>query len=103
MDVALAAVPNQQFFVQLEGRPYDITVHEAAGCMALSLTRDGATVVDGVRLTPGTPVLPYRYLEAGNLMLLTDGDALPDWQQFGVTQFLVYVTEAEIVSLRAAA
>lgn len=101
-DVALAAVPNQQLFIQLEERAYDITVHEAMGSMAISVTRDGEVIVQGMRLTPGTPVFPYPYQEAGNFLLLTDEEALPDWQQFGVTQFLVYATEAEVAEFRAA-
>lgn len=101
-DISLAAVPNQDLFVQLEERAYQITLH-AAGSDAVCITvvRDGETIISGQRLVTGTPVLPYRYMESGNFILTTDAEALPDWQQFGITQFLTYVTADELVALRA--
>ena len=52
-------------------------------------------------MTPGMPLLPYRYQERGNFLLLTNEGDLPDFTQFGVTQFLVYLTAAELATLRA--
>jgi len=102
IDIALAAVANQTLAVQLDGRQYTIAMHEANGVMSATITRDGATLVSNVRVTAGTPLLPYRYQESGNFLLIVDGEALPYWDQFGVTQFLVYVTTAELAAYRAA-
>lgn len=103
IDVSLAAVPCQSFTIQLEGRFYEIAVREVgAGAMAATIVRDGESLVSSMRLTAGTPLLPYRYQESGNFLLLTEADALPDWAEFGVTQFLVYVTADELAAYREA-
>lgn len=101
-NIEIAAVPNQEFAVQLDDRFYVFALREANGVMAVSITRDGTPLISGARMLAGTPLLPYRYQEAGNFVVLTDDEALPYWDQFGVTQFLVYVTAAEIAALRGA-
>lgn len=102
IDVTLAAVPNQDLFIQLDERAYQITLHAGASdVVAITVMRDGETLISGQRLTTGTPVLPYLYEEDGNFVITTDDEALPDWQQFGVTQFLTYVSAAELAALRA--
>lgn len=102
MEIGLAAVPNQALSVQLDDRFYEIEIKDAGGVMAATITRDGETVISGVRITAGSPLLPYPYQEAGNFALVTDDDALPYWDQFGITQFLVYVSDAEIADFRGA-
>lgn len=102
IDIALAAVANQTLSVQLDARQYVIDVREANGVMSASIARDGVPLISNVRVTAGTPLLPYRYQESGNFLMTVDGEALPYWDQFGVTQFLVYVTPAELAAYRAA-
>lgn len=102
IDVALTATPNQEFSIQLDGRFYEISLRECAGVMSASITRDGAAVVTNLRVTPGTPLLPYRYQESGNFILTTEGEALPYWDQFSVTQFLTYLTADELATYRSA-
>lgn len=100
IDVGLAAVPNQALSVQLDDRAYTVGIHAANGAYAATVTRDGEAVVTGQRITPGTPLLPYRYQESGNFLLTVENDALPDYTQFGVTQFLVYLTADELAAYR---
>lgn len=102
IDIALAAVPNQQLMIQLDGRIYEITVREANGVMAASITRDGVAVITNTLAVAGTPLLPYRYQEAGNFLFTTENEDLPYYDQFGLTQFLVYVTADELAAYRAA-
>ena len=102
IDVGIAAIPNQSLSIQLGGRLYDIALREANGVMAATIARDGVTLVSALRVTAGTPLLPYRYQESGNFIVTTDGDALPYWDQFGVTQFLVYLSAAELAAYREA-
>lgn len=102
IDIGLTAVANQSLSIQLDNRQYEIALHEANGVMSVSVTRDNERLVSNMRLTAGTPVLPYRYQESGNFLLTVDGEALPYWDQFGVTQSLVYLTTEEIEELRAA-
>lgn len=102
IDIGLAAVANQTLAVQLGGRQFAVAMREANGVMSASITRDGVPLVSNVRVTAGTPLLPYRYQESGNFLLTVDGEALPYWDQFGVTQFLVYLTADELAAYRAA-
>jgi hypothetical protein len=101
IDISLAAIPNQSVFVQLDDRAYAVEIHGAGDVMTASVTRDNVLLIQGARITPGMPLLPYRYQEDGNFLLLVDGGDLPDYAQFGVTQFLVYLSADELAELRA--
>lgn len=101
IDVGIAAVPNQSLSIQLDERFYDIQLRDVGGGMAATIARDGVTLVSGARVVAGTPLLPYRYQESGNFLITTDAEALPYYDQFGVTQFLVYLTAAELAAYRA--
>lgn len=102
IDVGIAALANQSLSIQLDERFYEIELREANGVMSASITRDGVVLISNVRVTAGTPLLPYRYQEAGNFVMTTDGEAIPYWDQFGVTQFLVYLSVAEVAAYRGA-
>jgi len=102
IDISISASPNQTFFVQIGDDSYSITLHAADDAMTVSISRDDAVITQGQRIVPGTPLLPYRYQEAGNFMLITNDGDLPDFEQFGVTQFLVYLTAEELATYRAA-
>lgn len=102
IDIGIAALANQALSIQLDGRFYEIELRDANGVMSASIVRDGVAIVSNMRVTAGTPLLPYRYQEAGNFIMTTEGDALPYWGQFGVTQFLVYLDAAELAAYREA-
>lgn len=101
IDISLRPVPNQQLSIQLEDVWYDITLKDAIGCMALTLERDGVRVLSNTRLVAGSPVIPARYQESGNFVLTTADDAIPYYDQFGTTQFLIYLSAAEVAAWRA--
>ena len=101
IDVTIAAVANQELSVQLGGSMWTISLREGSGCMSASVSRDNVALVSNVRVTGGTPLLPHRYQESGNFIVTVEGEALPYWDQFGVTQFLVYVTAEELAVYRA--
>jgi hypothetical protein len=100
-EIKLAAVANQEFSATLNERFYEFRIVTVEGCAAITITRDGELLVQGARMVAGTPLLPYRYLEDGNFVLLTQDGDLPDYTQFGVTQTLLYVTADEVAELRA--
>lgn len=102
IDVGIATLANQALSIQLDERFYEIELREANGVMSATITRDGVTIVSNMRVTAGTPLLPYRYQEAGNFIMTTDGEAIPYWDQFNVTQFLVYLSAAELAAYRGA-
>lgn len=101
IDLTLAALANQTFFVQLDERAYTIEIHMAGDVMTATITRDDVLLIQGARITPGMPLLPYRYQESGNFIVLVDNGDLPDYTKFGVTQFLEYLSADELAALRA--
>lgn len=97
--IPLVAEANQEFTVRLSDFRFTMRLKEANGVMVADLTVDDAVILSASRVLAGEPIIPYTYLEAGNFLLLTDADALPDWEQFGVTQSLVYLSPDEIAAL----
>ena len=102
IDIGIAALANQAISIQLDASFYEIQLRESNGVMAATIARDGVTLVTNSRVIAGTPLLPYRYQEAGNFIVTVDDDALPYWEQFGVTQFLVYLSADELAAYRSA-
>jgi hypothetical protein len=102
INIPLDSTPNQSFSVRLENQLYSFTIKETKGVMSCSLVRDNVTIFDGVRLTAGSPVVPFKYMETGNFVLTTSNGEIPDFNKFGVTQFLIYLTAAEMEAIRGA-
>src|SRR5262245_38111688 len=100
--VPLAAIPNQSFSVRLADSLYDITVRSSDGIMVVDIARDTVLIVEGMRALAGVPLLPYRHLESGNFVFFTANNELPDYNQFNVTQELVYFDAEALASFRAA-
>lgn len=102
--IPLTAVPNQSLTVLLDGVRYELTVKEAAGMMAVTITRDTVRLIDSVRAVAGTPVLPYWYLQDGGgnfIFTCADTDVIPYWPDFGVSTQLVYMTPEDIADATA--
>lgn len=99
-EISLSAVANQKLSVTLDNRLYDITIKEANGVMAVTIVRDGITIQDGTRAIANSPLIPYRYLEKGNFIILTANGDYPYYTQFGITQFLYYASQTELEEAR---
>jgi hypothetical protein len=80
---------------------YALTIKETRGVMALDVVRDDVPIVSGSRMLPNSPLIPYQYLEAGNFVMISEDDEYPYYTNFGDSQLLVYVTDAELETLRA--
>lgn len=96
--VNLISTPNQSFSIRTsDGIYWLFKIYEINGCMACDLTRDNAIILSGHRLVAGGILPPYAYLrgEGGIFVFMTDNDAMPWWENFGVDQYLVYLTAAE--------
>lgn len=100
IDLPLQAIPNQSFSEQIGDTRFGITIKETNGVMSITVVRDDVELVSMQRLTPGTPILPYLYLEDGNLLVLVEDEELPCWPAFGITQFLVYLSAEELAAAR---
>lgn len=103
LQIGLQAIPKQNLQVSLGGNLYDLNVLQTQGVMSMDIVSVTAGVnVLGQRCLVGQLVIPFKRLEknAGNFMFLTAADALPDYEEFGITQSLFYISNAELVALR---
>lgn len=101
IEIPLAAIPNQSLSIRLGDSQYDIRIHACSNIVVVDIERDNVAIVTGSRAVAGYPIIPYDYLEDGNFVIVTANDEYPDYTQFGISQFLIYATQAEISSLRA--
>jgi hypothetical protein len=97
--IPLAAEPNQEFTVRLDDTRYLIRLKEANGVMVADFVIDDVVTITGTRVLAGEFLIPYLYMMRGNFVLLTVGDALPDWREFGASQTLVYMSPEEFAAL----
>lgn len=97
--IPLSATPNQRLSVRLDDTRIVLTLKDTGGAMVADLERAGVLILSGSRVLAGEPIIPYRYIEEGNFIVLTVGDVLPDWREFGISQRLIYITKAEVDAL----
>ena len=100
IEINLTPVANQSVSIKLEDSLYTLVFKEARGIMSLDVVRDNEVVIQGSRMLPNAPLIPYQYLENGNFVMLCDDEEYPNYLLFGDTQTLVYVTTAELEALR---
>lgn len=104
--VPITNTPNQSLSFTADGNEYSIRIHttgdnDEAGTevMTFDISINTVVIVTGIRAVAGFPIIPSLYLENGNFVVLTDNDDLPDWNQFGVSQYLVYASQAELLAI----
>jgi len=96
-NIPLESTPNQSLTVNLDGRRWLLRIKECRGVMACDVSLDDVPILQGIRICPGTPIIPYEHLQGnGNFLLLVDREELADWRQFGMSQSLIYVSPGEI-------
>ncbi len=98
--IDLQAIPNQSLSATLDDVRYELTFKDIGGLMSLDIVRDNVTLNPGGRIVAGTPLIPYRYQESGNFIITTEGGQIPYFTSFGITQFLIYASAAELVVFR---
>lgn len=86
--------------MQLNGSVYDLTIKETRGVMCVTIVRDNALLLSNTRMVAGYPLIPYRYLENGNFIVLTANDDYPYYTKFGSTQMLIFASQAELDVIR---
>ncbi|CDG21072.1 conserved protein of unknown function [Xenorhabdus poinarii G6] len=90
-EIPLRAIPNQRLAVTLDDANWLITVKTARNMMLCDIQRDDVMVIQGSRLIPNAPLIPYACLgSTGNFAVLTEQDELPWWEHFESTQTLIY-------------
>ena len=72
--------------------------------MSYDLSINAEQIIQGFKLVNDVLLLPYVHQEVnGNLLLLLPEDEIPDYESFGLSQFLYYLTQDETEAYRLAA
>lgn len=107
LNIPLNNIANQNFQIVLDNNQYDITLKSCRNSgaigvevMAITIIRNNEIIVSGFRCVPSYPLIPYKYLQEGNFVFLTQNDMYPDWRLFGVNQYLIYISPTELENIR---
>lgn len=101
--IPLQPIPNQQFTIVLDNNRWDIGVKLTDGTISVTLSLNNALVAENLRAVAFGRIIPAQYQEAGNFGIATQNGEIPDYTKFGVTQYLVYISAAELAVLRTPA
>ena len=108
MQIPITNIPNQSLSFSADGNQYDIRIHATSDngepgseIMAFDITINNIVIITGIRAVAGFPIIPSIYLQNGNFVVLTNNDDLPDWNQFGISQQLMYASEAELSAIQS--
>lgn len=92
--IPLSNLPNQSFSFTVDGAYWEVHIYQAIDHMCTDITRNGESLVFGMRCLEGALLLPFSYLwnpGFGNMVFTTE----PDWEKFGTTCLLYYLNNDE--------
>lgn len=98
--IPIQAIPAQSFSITLDNNNWDISIKTTDDCTSVSLALNGVDILDNVRAVANTKIIPYEYLEAGNFAFVSKLQDLPFYEQFGITQTLVYISDDDLAVIR---
>jgi hypothetical protein len=98
-EIPLEALPNQSFSIRLDDDLYSFELKTIQDVMTVTIYRGQTLIQQGLRAVAGAPLIPFKYLQSGNFLFITENEALPYWTEFGVTQQLLYFSAEEIAAL----
>ncbi len=100
--VPIQAIPQQTFtYIDPSNNTWSIGIRNVAMQMAFTFSLNGKLLIQNICAVAGYRIIPYDYLENGNFVLITQNFQLPDYTQFGTTQTLVFLSEADILAFRS--
>lgn len=102
INVPVTNIPNQSLSINLDNIQFDIRIHASQDGQLLffDISANNEIIVNGQRALPDYPLIPYRYLEQGNFVMITDNDEYPRYDQLGMTQYLIYASASELATIR---
>jgi len=102
IEITLQQTANQSFSFDIDGFSFDVVLKTADSVIA-DVSIDGELKISGVRAMAYRPIVPYQYLTlgSGNLFFITENGEAPDYNKFGLSQSLVYLTAVEVDFLNA--
>lgn len=89
----LDAIPNQELTVTLDDNTYDIVLKEANEAMAISVSINNKLIVSNILISANTALLPANRKANGNFYLYSLTDDYPYYTNFGITEFLIYLSD----------
>lgn len=98
--IPLNAVPSQDLSIQLDGEYWRIKLSLSMEFVCATISRDGDTLISGIRCFVNQPLLPYPYMyepRFGNFLFDTD----VDWENFGGSCSLYYLNASEMAEYNA--
>lgn len=100
--IPIQAIPSQTFnYVDSLSNSWNIGIRSIGMQMAFTFSLNGTTLIQNISAVAGYRIIPYDYLETGNFVLITQSYQVPDYTQFGTTQSLIFLTQAEIDAFRS--
>jgi hypothetical protein len=101
LSINLAPIPNQSLSVTINQVLYELRFFFVSNVMCCDLAINSVTVLSAMRLVAGSFIIPYNYLQNGNFIITTLNGEIPNYSFFGATQFLLFLTNAEVAALQA--
>lgn len=100
--VPLQQLPNQSFSIMLDNNQWTFLLKTIENVTVVSLTLNGADIIDSALAVAGTFIIPAQYQEngAGNFFFVTQNFQIPYYTAFNVTQSLIYISATELTTLR---
>lgn len=97
--VQLLKIPNQELKLRVLEELYSIQIRTTDKATFISISRNDTKIVSNQILTPNVTLLRYGYdISNGNFAFESKNDELPDYNKFGVSQFLYYLTNEDLAS-----
>jgi hypothetical protein len=101
LGINLAPIPNQTLSVTIAQVLYELRFFLVANIMCCDLSINSIPVLSAMRLVAGSFIIPYNYIQNGNFIITTLNDELPYFDKFGASQFLIFLTNAEVAAIQA--
>ena len=96
--IEIQPIANQTLSIDLDDERWELTLKSTGSAGLADISRGGVLLLQGIRVVAGTPIIPYSYIQSGNFVITTDNGEIPNYQRFGVNQFLIFASRAELVA-----
>jgi len=102
--IDLEVTPSQAVTFVADNQQYNVTVRSNDDMTFMDVSINGAVVATQLPCIVGQIVMPYEYLEGdgGNFIFTTASGDNPQYANFGSSDVLLYISNAELAAARAA-
>lgn len=96
--IPIQSIPNQSLSLQIDENFYDLTIKQTRGVVSVTIKINNSITVTSARSVAGEFIIQYPYLQNGNFFISTLNDELPEYNQFGISQQLIYASQSELIA-----